>query len=367
MKYIFSLLATAMITFAACNANQGYVIKGVINGASNLQTVLEQSHFDRSSIALGKAVCDANGAFSIKSETPWKEGLYRMTIGAKKLYFILDGKENVVEIKGDLATLDKMQFEVTGSETMKCYAGIIGDMLKNTTQMNADLAKQTVGKACTPMMKAFLALQVYGSSPATFMEDLKVIGKQLSETAPDSKYTTDYNALIAQVEQQEAQQAAAELIKVGQPAPNITLPGPDGKTHSLSSLKGKVVLLDFWASWCGPCRKANPHVVEIYNKYKSKGFDVFSVSLDGADPRMKLAPEEAERRKADGKAKWIAAIAQDKLSWPNHVSDLQHWGSAPAATYGVSAIPKTFLIGKDGTIIAINPRDNLEQELLKAL
>jgi hypothetical protein len=107
--------------------------------------------------------------------------------------------------------------------------------------------------------------------------------------------------------------------------------------------------------------------VEVYKKYNSKGFEVFSVSLDGADPRTKMAPEEMAKRKESGKAAWIAAIKQDGLSWPNHVSDLLHWGSAPAAVYGVTAIPKTFLIGKDGKIVAVNPRDNLEAELQKVL
>jgi hypothetical protein len=82
---------------------------------------------------------------------------------------------------------------------------------------------------------------------------------------------------------------------------------------------------------------------------------------------MKMSPSEMEQKKADGKEKWINAIKQDGLIWENHVSDLQYWGSAPAAQYGVSAIPKTFLIGKDGTVIAINPRQNLEEELMKAL
>ncbi len=97
----------------------------------------------------------------------------------------------------------------------------------------------------------------------------------------------------------------AKAPEVGEKAPDIELPGVDGKPVRLSSLKGNVVLLDFWASWCGPCRKENPYTVEIYNEYKDKGFTIYSVSLD------------------QSKDKWKKAIAADELSWPNHVSDLR--------------------------------------------
>ena len=137
---------------------------------------------------------------------------------------------------------------------------------------------------------------------------------------------------------------------VGELAQDIELESPDGKKLKLSSLKGKVVLIDFWASWCGPCRKENPNVVRVYNEYKNKGFDIFSVSLD------------------QNKEKWIEAIKADNLTWTNHVSDLQGWQSPAAALYGVKAIPKTFLIGKDGKIIAKDLRgEQLEKKLAEVL
>ena len=120
----------------------------------------------------------------------------------------------------------------------------------------------------------------------------------------------------------------------GSIAPELEFSDPDGKVRKLSDLRGKVVLIDFWASWCGPCRKENPHVRAMYEKYHDRGFEVFSVSLD------------------NNKDRWKDAIAKDGLVWPNHVSDLKGWGSAAAKLYGVSSIPSTFLVDKDGRIIA---------------
>lgn len=367
IQAVLFLLFPVLSVFVACQGQAGTAFKGTIQNASNLEVLLEQAHFDRSNTALGRVTCDAGGKFDIKLEKPFEEGLYRLSIGAKRMYFILGGKENTVDVTGDLTTIDRLEVQVTGSTTFDCYAGIIRDLLKNQLK-SPEEAKAVIQKGCTPLMQAFLTTQLLGSSAGAFTEDFKAAGKKLEESMPGSKYVTDFNAMLTQIESQAAQQqGGGELIKVGQPAPDISLPGPDGKVHTLSSLKGKVVLLDFWASWCGPCRRENPRVVEVYNKFKGKGFEIFSVSLDGADPRMKLTPDQMLAQQKAGKEKWIAAIKQDGLIWENHVSDLQYWGSAPAAQYGVSSIPKTFLVGKDGTIIAINPRERLESELQKAL
>ena len=151
-------------------------------------------------------------------------------------------------------------------------------------------------------------------------------------------------------ERYKVETSPASSTSIGAMAPELAFENPEGKIMKLSDLKGKVVLIDFWASWCRPCRQENPNVVAAYKNYNAKGSEVFSVSLDR------------------DKASWIRAIADDGLIWSNHVSDLGYWNSQGAKIYGVSSIPATFLIGKDGRIIAKNLRgaalENALNELL---
>jgi len=142
----------------------------------------------------------------------------------------------------------------------------------------------------------------------------------------------------------KSEKGAAIGLQIGNMAPDITMNGIDGKPIKLSSLRGKIVLIDFWASWCGPCRRENPNVVATYKKYKDtkfksgKGFTVYGVSLD------------------NNKDRWKDAIKKDGLTWPYHVSDLKGWSNAAAAKYNVHSIPSSFLIDGDGIIIARSPR-----------
>ena len=144
-------------------------------------------------------------------------------------------------------------------------------------------------------------------------------------------------------------------LEIGNKAPNIKLLSPEGKVISLSSLEGKMVLIDFWASWCGPCRRENPHVVKAYEEFKDKsfkngkGFTIYSVSLDKT------------------KQRWVKAINDDDLKWSNHVSDLKGWSSIAAQVYGVRSIPDNYLINGEGIIVAKRLRGSYLEAALKKL
>lgn len=365
--FVMSFLWLLLLACGSASANKGFTLNGEMTNAANLQAFFEQVRGDNSTEILGKSEIDSEGKFSINLESGISEGIYRLRIGAKAAMILLEGTESKVDIKGDLNTFDRFQFDISGSEVASDYVTTLQDVIAKRLQGQALIDK--IKNASTPQLGMQLSLQAVGPSPETMGLIKETFARHLKER-PDSEYNQLYDSVIKDFEGQIAAMQAQEKIKVGEQAPEIALPDPNGKIYKLSDLRGKVVLLDFWASWCGPCRRANPKVVSLYDKYNSKGFTVYSVSMDGIDDNMRARlssnPDQLDQQLEGQQKKWVDAIEKDNLKWNYHVSDLKKWNCEPAQVYGVKSIPRTFLIDKEGKIAAINPRD-LETAILGLL
>ena len=157
------------------------------------------------------------------------------------------------------------------------------------------------------------------------LDELKATRAKISSELAGCPYVKDLDGIIKQLEN----------VQIGKVAPEFSLPDTAGVSVSLSDFRGKYVLLDFWASWCPPCRRENPNVVKAFNEYKDKNFTIVGISLD------------------KDKSKWMKAIADDNLAW-THLSDLKYWDSEIPALYGVRGIPANVLLDPDGVIVAKN-------------
>ena len=372
MKKIFSIclfFTIASVFLTSCAQMGGEKgISGNFANAANMPIKLVRFGGDNMPKDYASGTIDASGNWKMDLKEAIQPGFYKFEVGTYSLFTVFNGKEKSVKIKGDVNNFPKFDVNVEGSDASTEFINTIKPFTSGA-QITKEQAIESVMKTKDAMVGMALCNILFRGMP-DFLDTYKEISKRLNTQYKDSEYDKSYAEIIKQIEQTTTVQAAKEKVKVGMPAPEINLPDPNGKNIALSSLKGKVVLVDFWASWCGPCRRANPHVVELYNKYQAKGFTVYSVSLDGLDERTKSRitdNAQLNTRMEEEKNKWLGAIATDKLIWPTHVSELKKWDTAAAKEWGVDAIPRTFLIGKDGKVAAVNPQQDLEAQIQKLL
>lgn len=307
---------------------------------------------------------DKDGNFHISTELPAPD-YYVLRLGNEHLNLILRDKTEL-KIYGDGQQLDSHVNYIGSDETqaMNEYVRMLKEWAERRELAVKEIQaapekRDQVNQAMTAEYNKFKSMQqsfigrnqnsaalypvLNQIDPSNDFFSYQSLVKQLSTAFGDSPTIKNVERRFEQLKQQRL---ANDKLAPGKMAPDFEELKTDGTTMKLSDLRGQVVLLDFWASWCGPCRRENPAVVKLYNEYKEDGFTVMSVSLDKV------------------KSSWLAAIEKDGLIWPHHVSDLQHWSSKAAKLYGVRGIPFTVLIDAEGKIVKTKLRGAaLEAEL----
>jgi len=355
----FFILSTSQAQNVALTSYPSVYIEGYIKDGANQKVSLVNQNLGGPGAPLAVTTTDSTGKFIFNTQIPFADYYYLQFANSQNLNVVLFGGDsiklylnakNVVVNSNILGSKHSYLMNTFLREyfAFKAYE----DSLRSALMANPQL-QSSVEAFYQPRAEKFFIyrnnfISTNSNSPSLIVtlsaidsekewEAYKKVAELLALSFPQSPSVQN---LVAYVSQLQSERDVKLFLEPGRMAKDIALPNFQGDTLRLSDLKGKVVLLDFWASWCGPCRRENPNVVAMYKKYSADGFEVFSVSLDKA---------------GDG-AKWQAAILTDGLIWKYHVSDLAGWGCIAAKDYAVKGIPFTVLIDKEGKIIATNVR-----------
>ena len=364
-KIFFVLVSTILLFSCRSDIQKGkFTVSGELKNVPDQKVFLEELYFSQKDATVLDTGEIKQGKFKVSALAP-AEGLYRLRLEKAEAAFVFINDQPEIKFQADYnkLSLEADMFNSPANQLLRKFMASINTQRKELEEKSSalDQYKKTTGadSLYTVMEKEYtekqhahenyilhyidttsnsiMALFSLGYTRSIEPEKLEKVVGGLNKRFPG-------NESIASVVTQYGQMIAQYKAKphVGGTAPDITMADTSGKSFSLSMLRGKYVLVDFWASWCGPCRGENPNVVKAYNTYKDKNFTVLGVSLD------------------KDKDSWIKAINDDHLTW-YHISDLKQWSSAAVGLYGFDGIPYNVLVDPQGKIIG----DNLRGEALE--
>jgi len=371
-----------LVLLLSCNSEKStFKVSGNLDNGEGMMIYLKEMT-STEMIPVDSTLIDDAGGFEMSGIFP-ENRFYAIHTQPESFIYLLAGKGDKITIEGDAQALTST-YTVAGSEDSRLIRELTEEQNKvlariyqlnrvftdsvqspNLEEIKVELDSVYDGILNSHREYTFAFIEDNLHSQASLMalyqqigpryyvldpeKDFKyfsMVDSSLGILYPESDAVQDLHRQVDELKQKrEVELMSASRLKEGTLAPEIALPSPDGDTILLSSLLGNYVLLDFWASWCPPCRRENPNLVKVYEKYHDKGFEIYQVSLD-------------KTRDA-----WLRGINEDGLHWI-HVSDLQFWNSIVVPVYGIQGIPWSYLLDKRGRIIAQNLKgDMLEQEL----
>ena len=310
MKQVGMIVLAGLLMAGCQKAPDGFVIHGEVDnmteGEIYLKSFRNKMFFDQDTAE----VVNGKFVFEGKVEQP---ALFALATDDFSAQLFVENTEMNVRISDEGQTVT-----VENSPVNDVFLGNARKVFEEGFNIDSLVSKYPDSPAAAFYLYRFFTYQLS-------LDDLKATRAKLSPALADCPYVKDLDGIIKQLEH----------VQIGQVAPEFSLPDTAGVSVSLSSFRGKYVLLDFWASWCPPCRRENPNVVKAYQQYKDKNFTIIGISLD------------------KDKEKWLKAIADDQLTW-THLSDLKYWDSEIPALYGVRGIPANVLLDPEGVIVAKN-------------